>query len=235
MSEREILVLVPGLNCTARLFQAQIEALSPTHAVQIADHRRDDSLGGIARRLLAQAPARFALAGLSMGGYVALEVMRQASERVTRLALLDTSARPDTPQASANRQALMELARTGRFEEVHPLLWPRLVHPHRQGDAVLEQVVLGMMQETGPDAFLRQQRAIMERPDSRGLLPKIEVPALVLAGEQDAITPPELAREMAAAIRRASLALIAGSGHLSTLEQPAAVTAALRAWLAVEE
>jgi pimeloyl-ACP methyl ester carboxylesterase len=235
MVERETVILVSGLNCTARLYEAQIRALSPAYDVRVADHRQDESLAGIARRLLAEAPARFALAGLSMGGYVALEVMRQAPGRVSRLALLDTSARPDTQDAQESRKAMIGLARGGRFDEVHSLLWPRLVHPDRQGDAVLEHVVRAMMDETGPEAFVRQQRAIMGRPDSRALLPKIDVPALVLAGEQDAITPPELAREMAEMIERASLVLVPGSGHLAPLEQPAAVTRALQAWLDLEE
>ncbi|HEU6441214.1 MAG TPA: alpha/beta hydrolase, partial [Microvirga sp.] len=120
----ETLVLIPGLACTARLFEAQIASLSGSRNVVVADHTRDDSIPAIAARLLKEAPAHFALAGLSMGGYVALEVMRQAPERVRRLALLDTSARPDTPEASQDRERFIALAQAGRLEDIHSKLWP---------------------------------------------------------------------------------------------------------------
>jgi pimeloyl-ACP methyl ester carboxylesterase len=232
MAGTETLILVPGLNCTERLFEPQVAALSPDRPVIVADHRQDDSLPAIARRLLAGAPPRFALAGLSMGGYVALEVMRQAPERVTRLALLDTSARSDTAEARQNRIRQIELAQTGRFEDVHRFLWQRLVHPAARTDRRLEQVVIGMMKATGPETFIRQQRAIMERGDSRPILPGIEIPTLILVGEADEITPPAIAREMAEMIEWASLHVVKDAGHLSTLEQPRAVTEALEAWLA---
>jgi pimeloyl-ACP methyl ester carboxylesterase len=232
MAERETLVLVPGLNCTRRLFEPQVAVLSRTRSVMVADHARDDSLPAIAWRLLDMAPPRFALAGLSMGGYVALEVLRQAPERVTRLGLLDTTARADRDETRQEREHLIRLAEAGRFEEIHPILWPRLVPPQRRGDKDLERVVLEMMRETGAEAFIRQQRAIMARPDSRPLLAEIEIPTLVLVGELDAITPPELAHEMAEAIEWASLVVVAGSGHLSSLAQPEGVTRALETWLA---
>jgi pimeloyl-ACP methyl ester carboxylesterase len=228
----ETLILVPGLNCTRRLFEPQIEALSSSREVVVADHGRDDSLPAIARRLLDGAPERFALAGLSMGGYVALEVMRQAPQRVAALALLDTSARPDTEVARENRERQIALAQAGRLEDVHAQLWPKLVAPAHAADRRLERVVLDMVRETGPEAFVRQQRAIMARPDSRPLLPGIEIPTLVLVGEEDAITPPELAREMAEMIEWASLVIVPGTGHLSTLEAPAPVIRALETWLA---
>jgi pimeloyl-ACP methyl ester carboxylesterase len=166
-----------------------------------------------------------------MGGYIALEVMRQAPQRVERLALLDTSARPDSPEASRDRERLIALAEAGRFEDIHSKLWPRLVHPAHQADEALQDLVIGMMQETGADAYIRQQRAIMTRADSRPLLPGIEIPTLVLVGEGDAITPPDVAREMAEMVEWASLVIIPESGHLSTLEQPERVTQALSLWL----
>jgi pimeloyl-ACP methyl ester carboxylesterase len=166
-----------------------------------------------------------------MGGYVALEVMRQAPGRVARLALLDTSARPDTPEASQDRERLIALAEAGRWKDVTSRLWPRLVHPSRQSDLALREIVDGMMRDTGVEAYVRQQRAIMGRADSRPLLPGIEIPTLVLAGEGDAITPPEIAREMAEMIEWASLVIVPESGHLSSLEQPERVTQALRLWL----
>lgn len=228
----ETLVLIPGLACTSRLFEPQIAALSADRTVLVADHTRDDSIPDIAARLLREAPERFALAGLSMGGYVALEVMRQAPERVARLALLDTSARPDSVEASQDRKRLMALAEAGRFQDIHSKLWPRLAHPDHQSDQALHDIVFDMMRETGAEAYIRQQRAIMARPDSRPTLPGIEIPTLVLVGEGDAITPPEIAREMAEMIEWASLVIVPGSGHLSTLEQPERVTQALKLWLA---
>ncbi|MEE1611983.1 alpha/beta fold hydrolase [Microvirga sp. CF3016] len=227
----ETLVLIPGLACTARLFEPQITALGADRTIIVADHARDDSIPAMAARLLREAPDKFALAGLSMGGYVAMEVMRQAPQRVERLALLDTSARPDTPEAGQDRRRLIALAEAGRLDEIHAALWPRLVHPEHRGDAALQDIMLEMLRETGPDAYIRQQRAIMARADSRLSLSGIEIPTLVLVGEGDAITPPEIAREMAEMIEWASLAVIPGAGHMSTLEQPDRVTGALQLWL----
>jgi pimeloyl-ACP methyl ester carboxylesterase len=228
----EPLVLVPGLNCTPALFEPQTVAFGSSHPIEIADHTRDDTMTGIAARLLADAPERFALAGLSMGGYIALEVMRQAPRRVTRLALLDTNAREDTDEARRNRERLIDLAETGRFADVHDALWPRLVHPRRKHDTTLEGIVRRMAEDTGPEAFVRQQRAIMGRCDSRDLLSSITAPTLVLVGAEDALTPPEQAREMAGLIAGASLVVVPDCGHLSTLERPDAVNDALRGWLA---
>jgi pimeloyl-ACP methyl ester carboxylesterase len=228
----DTLVLVPGLNCTERLFEAPIAALQDSRRIIVADHTQDDTMEAIAKRLLRQAPARFALAGLSMGGYVALEVIRLAPERVTRLGLLDTSARADTEDARQRREALIALAQAGRFDQVHAELWPKLVHPERRQDHELESVVREMARATGPEAFVREQRAIMSRRDARPMLPGIEIPTLVLVGAEDALTPPDLAREIAEMVEWASLVVVPNSGHLSTLEQPATVTKALRLWLA---
>ncbi len=228
----EALVLVPGLNCTRALFGPQIEALGAERPIMVADHTGDDTVQAIAARLLSAAPERFALAGLSMGSYVALAVMRQAPERVTRLGLLDTNARGDVPAARQNREELIALAQAGRFAEVHDALWPRLVHPDRGRDTALESTVRTMMLDIGPAAFVRQQRAIMTRPDSRDLLARVDIPTLVLVGEDDILTPPEQAREMANLMTGASLLTVPHCGHLSSLERPDAVTEALRGWLA---
>lgn len=225
------LILIPGLGNTRRLYEAQIAALSNSHNIAVADHTKDESIQAIAARLLREAPERFALAGLSMGGYVAMEVMRQAPERVERLALLDTSARPDTPEASEDRLKLISLAEAGRLDEVQERLWPRLVSAGSRDDEALKSVVAAMLRETGAEAFVRQQRAIMGRPDSRASLSDIEIPSLVLVGESDLITPPDIAREIAERIEWASLVVVPGAGHLSTLEQPERVSEALRLWL----
>jgi pimeloyl-ACP methyl ester carboxylesterase len=167
-----------------------------------------------------------------MGGYVCLEILRQAPGRVTRLALLDTSARPDSEDATRRRMRLIRIAEGGRFADVHALMWDRLVARRRRDDAELEAIVSGMMAETGPQAFVRQQRAIMGRMDSRRVLATIAVATLVLAGDEDEITPPDMARELADGISGAVLEIVEGCGHLSTIEQPQAVNAALARWLA---
>jgi pimeloyl-ACP methyl ester carboxylesterase len=225
------IVLVAGLNCSARLYADQIPALWQFGAVTVADHRRDDSMAAMARRILAGAPPRFALAGLSMGGYVAFEVMRQAPERVAKLALLDTGARAETPERTAERKPLLELARQGRFADITESQYPLLVHKSRHGDAELKAKVRAMNEETGPDAYQRQQQAIMSRPESRPGLAAITCPTLVLVGDDDQLTPPALAREMAAGIRGSRLVVVPECGHLSTLERPQAVTQALVEWM----
>ncbi len=224
-------LLVPGLLATARLYAAQVPALWRFGPVTVADHRRDDTMAGIARRILADAPPRFSLIGLSMGGYVAFEILRQAPQRVARLALLDTSARPDTAEAGQRRRAQIALAERGRLAEVTEQQFPLLVHPARRDDEALRRLVRLMAEETGADAFIRQQRAIMSRPDSRPGLAAIVCPTLVMVGEADQLTPPEVAREMAEAIPAARLVVVRDSGHLSTIEQPGATTEALAAWL----
>lgn len=220
-------VLVPGLLCTPRLYQEQIPALWRLGAVTVADHTRDGGMSGIALRVLSAAPERFALVGLSMGGYVALEIMRQAPERVVKLALLDTTARPDAPEQTESRQRQIELARNGRFGEIARLLFPRFVAAARHGDRALEAIVRKMADDTGADAFVRQQTAIMSRADSRPGLAAIGCPTLVVVGEQDTLTPPDRAAEMAAAIQNASQIVVPDCGHLCALEQPEALTRAL--------
>src|SRR5215510_4124051 len=231
MSDPLPIVLVPGLNCSARLYAEQVTVLWGCGPVSIADHRRDDRVGAIAARILATAPPRFALAALSMGGYIAFAIVRQAPERVARLALLDTSARPDTPEQSERRHSMIALAEGGRFAEVPDLLFPVFVHRGRHGDEVLRRIVRTMAEETGPDAFVRQQRAIMTRPDCRALLKSIRCPTLVLVGDGDALTPPVLSEEIAAGIAGAHLVRVPECGHLSTLERPEAVNRALVEWL----
>ena len=224
-------VLVPGLLCSARLYAAQIEALWPFGPVTVADHRRDDSVDAIARRILAEAPPRFALVGLSMGGYIAFAIWRQAPDRVERLTLLDTSARNDTPEQTERRRGAIAKAEAGQFVEVFEAIYPALVHKNRHGDADLKRTVRGMADATGVEAFIRQQKAIMGRPDSRPLLPTIKCATIVIVGREDALTPPETAREIAAGIPGARLEVIPDCGHLSTLERPEAVNRAMRAWL----
>jgi len=231
MTEALPTVLVPGLNCSPRLYAEQIPALWRFGAVMVADHTRDDSLPAIARRILASAPPRFALAGLSMGGYIAFEILRQAPQRVEKLALLDTGARAETPEQTRMRLPRIELARQGRMAEVADTLFSLLVHRDRAGDEALKRLVRTMAEETGAAAFLRQQQAIMARPDSRPGLGAISCPTLVLVGDGDEATPPALSREIAAGIHGSRLVVVPQCGHLSTIERPEAVTTALTEWL----
>ena len=231
MSEPLPVVLIPGLLLSAHLYAAQIEALWPQGTVILANHTRDDSMPALARRLLAEAPPRFSLVGLSMGGYISFEILRQAPERVARVALLDTMARPDTPDVSAARRAQMQLATHGPFADVVTALIPRLVHRSRQDDAELARLILRMSEEVGVAGYLRQQTANIGRIDSRPTLKDIRCPALVLVGDSDQLTPPERAAEIADGIPGAELVVVPECGHLSTLERPAAVNAALQAWL----
>ncbi|MGL4441301.1 MAG: alpha/beta fold hydrolase [Bosea sp. (in: a-proteobacteria)] len=231
MKISEPLVLIPGLICTAELFAPQWRTLGMERHVMVAEHRLDDSIAVIAERLLAHAPPRFALCGLSMGGYLAFEVMRRAPGRVSRLALLDTSAKPPTPDSNTLRMDMIKLAETGQFERVLAMMWQRLVAPVRREDAHLRDIVRRMATETGPEAFVRQQKAIMARPDSRTDFGAIHVPTLVLVGSEDILTPVAESEEIAAGITGARLVVIPGSGHLSTLEAPDTVTSALEEWL----
>jgi len=224
------LVLVPGLGCSARLYSPQIDALWRFGPITVADHTRDDTMDGIARRILANAPPRFALAGLSMGGFISLAMMRLAPERIDRLALLDTNARADVPERSAEREKFIAMAQAGKFAEVNAALTPRYLHPDHRGEA-FRKVVDEMADDVGADGFIRQQRAIMGRPDSRPMLGSVRCPTLVLVGDADAATPPELSKEMADAIPGAKLVVVKECGHLSTIEQPEAVNAAMAAWL----
>lgn len=226
------LVFVPGLNCTADLFEPQIAQFRDRHPIIVADHASDETIADIAKRLLATAPPKFALIGLSMGGYVAMEVMRQAPQRVAKLALMDTRASQDVPGDTEIRQAAIKMAETGRFDEIHHVLWSRIVHIRRLGDTALEAVVRGMLDKTGPARFIRQQKAIMGRPSYEASLAAIRCPTLIIVGEDDALTPRFMSEDMADAIRGSELVVVPDCGHLSTLENPVAVNAALERWLA---
>ena len=226
------LVLVPGLLCTAELFAGQIEALSGSANVTVADHTAAPRLEDIARGILAAAPPRFALAGLSMGGYIAFEILRQAPERVTRLALLDTNARADRPEQAEQRRGLVTLAREKGVAKAAAHLWPVFVHKDRLADQNLFSLVLRMAEATGVEAFARQQEAIIARPDNRPFLAEVACPTVIIVGAEDALTPVKVAEEMHAGIAGSRLEVIPDCGHLSTLERPEAVTGILSDWLA---
>ena len=166
-----------------------------------------------------------------MGGYVCMEIMRQAPERIERLALFDTSGRADTVDQTKRRKALIELATIGKFKGVTPRLLPLLIHKDRQSDKELTNAVIEMAGRVGQAGFLRQQTAIMNRPDRQAEMAMYDLPVMVVCGRQDALTPLDLHEEMAELIPHARLCLIEECGHLSTLEQPHAATDLMRDWL----
>ena len=225
------LLLVPGLLCDRRLWQAQIDGLKHAAECTVADVSLSDTIAGMASAAIAKLPpGPFAVAGLSMGGYVALEVMRQAAPRVIGLALFDTNARADSEQASDDRRRMMKMAATD-FDRVVNALLPKLLLPAHMRDAKLVAIVKAMAATTGKEAYCRQQEAIIGRIDSRPHLAQIKCPTLVLCGKEDTLTPVALHQEMADAIAGSRLVVAGQCGHLSTLEQPQLVTMNLVHWL----
>jgi len=233
MSDKIPLIFLPGLLYDEALWAHQVEALSDVAQVQVADVSGHDTVSGLAQSVLEAAPIRFALAGLSMGGYVAQEILRRAPQRISRLALLDTTARADLPEQSERRRVLMAEAASGGFEAIAVKLLPALVHPDH---LALSDTILSMAERVGVQGFLNQQNAIMHRPDGRGRLPDVTCPTLVLCGAEDQLTLVAVHEEMVAAIGdNATLVVVPHCGHLSPLEQPEVVTDALRKWLMEDE
>ena len=230
-ADRPSLVLVPGLVCDDDLYTPQRGALGELADVVVPDIRPAESIEQMARAVLQAAPDRFALAGLSLGGYVVLEVLRQARARVTRVALLDTSARPESPEQTVRRRALLETVDERGLDVGLEALWPSEVAPSRVDDAVLRERFLAMGRRSGREVLVRQVRAIIARADSRPDLAVLDLPLLVLCGRQDAITPLDGHEEIAELAPRSRLVVLDDCGHLSTWEQPDAVTGELRRWL----
>src|SRR3954463_4849245 len=216
------ILLIPGLVSSPRIFAPVVPALWRFGPVTVANHVRDDNMAVIARRILAEAPARFALAGHSMGGYIAFEIMRQAPDRVAKLALINTQARPDTPEISERRRGQIARAKAGEFHAILDELFPLFVHPSRRDDSGLRQLLHDMGDDIGADAFVRQQTAVIGRADSRPTLAGIRCPTLVLSGDADNTLPNPLSVEMAERIAGARLVILADCGHMPQSEQPKA-------------
>lgn len=226
------LLLLPGLLCDRRLWRDQASALGGEFAVMIPDLTLDDSVGSMAARVLASAPPRFSLAALSMGGYVAFEILRQAPERVIRLALLATSAAPDSAERAAQRRTAMESLKLGRFVGVTSRMLPQLIRSDHVRGSVGDEV-RAMAERVGAAAFLRQQQAILTRPDSRPLLPSIRIPTVVAVGDSDVLTPPSHSEEIHAGIAGSVLHRFSRCGHLPPLESSGETTEVLRHWLSM--
>lgn len=228
---RSPLVFCPGLLNDGALWRHQIESLADVAAPSVADLTVADTVEELARSVLDQAPSEFALAALSMGGYVAFEILRQAPGRVRRLALFDTRARLDPPESRQRRLDMIDIARRGGFSKLPPQMLAGLLHPDHVADPRMAETVLGMAGRIGAEAFIRQQTAILGRPDSLPTLPGLRLPTLVAGGRQDGITPPDILAEIADGIPGAKLVIIEEAGHLAPIEQPQAVSALLRCWL----
>jgi pimeloyl-ACP methyl ester carboxylesterase len=236
MTQPATLILIPGLLCDAAVWEPQVSALANLARVEVADHGTLDSLGAMAEAILAKAPARFALAGHSMGGRVAFEVMRRAAGRVRALAILDSGCTPLAAgeagaRETAGRWRLAALARSAGMRAMAEEWLKIMIHPARASDTALKATVLEMFERRTPVIFEAQIRALLARPDARPVLPTIACPTLVLCGRDDAWATLAQHEEMAALIPGSRLLAIADCGHMSTLERPEAVSAAMRVWL----
>jgi pimeloyl-ACP methyl ester carboxylesterase len=228
---KDPLVLLPGMMCDARLFGPQVAALSADRVIISAPITQADRVEAIAAQLLVQLPPRFALAGLSMGGIVAMELMRQASERIIGVALMDTNPLAEKPEIAARRAPQVAAVGQGRLTEVmRDEMKPNYLAPGAQRQDVLS-LVLEMAQSVGPDVFVRQSHALMHRPDQTETLRRFAGPALVLCGRYDALCPVSRHEMMADLLPDARLEILEGSGHLPCLEEPKATSAALSDWL----
>jgi pimeloyl-ACP methyl ester carboxylesterase len=226
------LILLPGLASNAVMWQHQLAVLP--HALEPAVtnvHTRFDTIGDMAHALLREHAGELVLCGASMGGILAMEAVRQAPTRVKGLALLGTNARPETPEMAKLREAAIEFFKQARVKEVLTVNLPMAFHPSRAGDAALTQTYLDFVLEAGAEQLIRQNRAIISRPDARLHLPQVTCPTLVMCGDSDQLTPPECSREIAALIPNAELVIIDQCGHMLTMERPHAVNAALVGWL----
>jgi pimeloyl-ACP methyl ester carboxylesterase len=225
------ILFLPGLLNDRDLWKHQIAALADTYDMRVADLTRGESIAAMAADALEVFAGRFVLCGLSMGGYVALEIMRQAPERVAALILMDTSARADTPEQSRRRADFLRMAATGRFRGVTPRLLPSLISRTSLANEDVTGTVLAMAERMGRDVYIRQQTAIMARIDSLPSLAEISCPTLILVGEEDSVTPVPVAREMAALIHGSRMEIIKESGHLPPLEAPSVVTRLIKLFL----
>ncbi|WP_115572536.1 alpha/beta fold hydrolase [Xanthomonas campestris] len=226
------LLLLSGLLCDASIWDAQRAALADIAGVHVLDFPGIDSVQQMAAQTLAAAPDQFALAGHSMGGRVALEIVRQAPERVQRLALLDTGVHPAHAQEHAQRGALVELARRDGMQVLARQWLPPMLHPDRHDDAELMDALMAMVMRQTPQSYAAQVTALLNRPDAAPVLAQVQCPTLLGVGRQDSWSPLERHQDMARQIPHAQLVVFEHSGHMTPVEAPAAVSAALRDWLA---
>ena len=233
-----MLVLLPGFLCDETVWQDQLSTLTLTHDCLVPDYGHLNSLPSMASAVLDQAPTRFAVAGHSMGGRIALEIFRQAPHRVTHIALFDTGchARPEDEAGAEEERGRRRLLAIAREQGMRPMAahWiPPMIHPERADMTLVERIVQ-MMERKTPDIFAAQMNALLARPEAGDLLPRIECPALILTGSHDAWSPAVRHEEMAAAIPNSTLVIVPDCGHMSTMECPEAITKAINRWLSAE-
>jgi pimeloyl-ACP methyl ester carboxylesterase len=226
------LVLLPGLACDERLWEAQLPALPAALDVHVSDaHMRHDRIETMAEAVLREHAGPLILCGASMGGMIAMEAARQAPERIAGLALLGTNARPETPDMYALRESAIELFEQGEARDVIEFNAGFAFHPAQVGDRALVRRYVELVLDAGAQQLIRQNRALMERPDARLHLASLRCPVLVVCGDGDRLTPPECSQEIAQIVRHAELVWVADCGHMLTMEKPAFVNAALVPWL----
>ena len=227
------IVLLPGLACDERIWEAQLPALEPLFETRVTDaHMRHDTIEAMAAAVLRENPGPLLLCGASMGGMVAMETARQAPERIAGLALLGTNARPEAPEMYELRESAIELFERGELRDV---IEPNVVfafHPAQAADEALVQRYVEIVLDAGTQQLITQNRAVMRRPDARTHLPSLRAPVLLVCGDTDRLTPPDCTREIAALVPHAEVVWVPQCGHMLTMEQPASVNAALLGWLA---
>ncbi len=227
----EPIVFLPGMMSDARLFAPQIDSLSRDRAVMVAPITGGERIEEIASGLLSVVPDKFALAGHAMGGIVAMEIYRRAPDRITRIALLDTTPLSETPERAAEREPRIVRVKAGKLDDVmREEMKPSYLGPSPYRQEIL-QLCAEMAEGLGPEVFIRQSRALQRRRDHQPTLRKIKCPALVLCGEHDVLMPIERHQFMAELIPYATLKVVGSAGHLPTLEQPALTTDLIRDWL----
>jgi pimeloyl-ACP methyl ester carboxylesterase len=231
MSKHDI-ILIPGQLCTELLWEQQLPVVSSFGTPQIFAQREHDHIGAMAQSVLDASPARFTLVAHAMGGFVAFEMLRRDPARVEKLVLMSTLAPADTPKQTVRREGYLRLVEQGKFDGIIEERIPMLIHPSRTGESTLTGKLRRMAQDTGPDIFQRQQRAIMSRRDSRPSLAEISCPTLLVFGREDGITTMDHQREMLDAIPGARLEILETCGHMMTLEKPQEVNALLSAFIA---
>ena len=227
------LLLIPGLACTRTLWAHQIAHLMDRADVMVVDHSRSDTMPGIVDDILTDAPDRFALAGFSMGGYIAMELMKTAPERVDKMALIGTKHSQDDAVSVRRREVSIRLTEDGRYGDAIAQMLPVLVHPARLKDKTLTGAIRAMAADLGPEAFVRQQKANLGRGVSDDILKAMRCPTLILCGREDKLTPPSVHEEIQALIPGAKLTIIENCGHMAPIEQPTEVSIALEGWLKI--
>lgn len=229
---KEPLILLPGTLCDHRLWGYQVQHLADIADISIGDLTKDDTIKGMAMSILANVPEKFALAGLSLGGIVAMEVVHQAPERVTNLALFNSNPNGPKPEQIEAWEKFIVMIDEGKFSEItERFLLPNLIHKKRLADKRLKATICDMAETVGPEAYKRQLKAVASRSDKTDKLKRIQCPTLLLVGREDAVCPVEFHKQMSHLIPNSKLVVVEDCGHLSSMEQPEVTTLYLRKWL----